>query len=222
MENDYVQLLQQTIEQQKEMLAQQNAALARQQEQTDRLQAMLMEHVTRQSAQARAGDGNPEPKAQKETPIRTPKAKEPDVFSSGPDKVERFLSEFATYMELTGLDKETPRRKMLYFKSYLRGPAHDWVKPIVEKTDENFAEFKGFIDAFAKTDCRKKNSCAKAEDISISVYSAVCVAFDSPGLERQGPVRPILCRLEGPRQGRDLPYGQTRNASGDACHGDKN
>ncbi|KAK9337655.1 hypothetical protein V1521DRAFT_433135, partial [Lipomyces starkeyi] len=195
MENDYVQLLQQTIEQQKEMLAQKNAALARQQEQTDRqqeqtdrLQAMLREHVARQSAQARAGDGNPEPKAQKETPTRTPKAKEPDMFSSGPNKVERFLSEFA----LTGLDKETPRRKMLYFKSYLRGPAHDWVKPIVEKTDETFDAFEGFIEAFARQDrdFREKNSCAKAEDVSISAYSAVCVAFDSPGLERQGPVRP--------------------------------
>ncbi|KAK9357110.1 hypothetical protein V1504DRAFT_442988 [Lipomyces starkeyi] len=159
MENDYVQLLQQTIEQQKEMLAQQNAALARQQEQTDRLQAMLMEH----------------PKAQKETPTRTPKAKEPDVFSSGPDK-----------------------------------------------TDENFDAFEGFIDAFAKTDFREKNSCAKAEGISISVYSAVCVACDSPGWERQGHVRPILCRLEGSRQGRDLPYGQTRDASGYAGHGVEN
>ncbi|KAK9327358.1 hypothetical protein V1520DRAFT_372107 [Lipomyces starkeyi] len=213
MENDYVQLLQQTMEQQKEMLAQQNAALVRQQEQTDRLQAMLMEHVARQSAQAKAGDGNPEPKAQKETPTRTPKAKEPDVFSSGPDKVDRFLSEFA----LTRLDKETPRRKMLYFNSYLRGPAHDWVKPIVEKSYENFDALEEFIDAFARQerDFREKNSCAKAEDI-------ICVAFDSPGLERQGPVRPILCRLEGSRQGRDLPYGQTRNASGDAGYGVKN
>ncbi|KAK9351840.1 hypothetical protein V1523DRAFT_452341 [Lipomyces doorenjongii] len=88
MENDYVQLLQQTIEQQREMLAQQNAALARQQEQTERLQAMLMEHVARQSA--RAGDRNPEPKALNEAPTKNTKAKTPDVFSSGADKVDRF------------------------------------------------------------------------------------------------------------------------------------
>ncbi|KAK9482838.1 hypothetical protein V1527DRAFT_521795 [Lipomyces starkeyi] len=180
MENDYVQLLQQTIEQQKEMLAQQNAALARQQEQTDRLQAMLMEHVTRQSAQVRAGDGNPEPNAQKETPTRTPKAKVPDVFSSGPDKVERFSPS-------SRHTRKTPRRKMLYSKSYLRGPAHDWVKPIVEMTNENFDAFEG---SRQDRDFREENLCAKAEDISVSVYSAVCVACDSPGLERQGPLKP--------------------------------
>ncbi|KAK9311457.1 hypothetical protein V1522DRAFT_330289, partial [Lipomyces starkeyi] len=149
-QGQYVQLLQQTIEQQKEMLAQQSAALVRQQEQTERLHAMFMEHMALQSAQKKAGDGNPEPKASNETPTKTTKVKAPDVFSSGPDKVDRFLSEFATYLELTGLNHETPRRKLLYFKSYLRGPAHDWVKPIVDRMEENFSDFDGIIELFSK------------------------------------------------------------------------
>ncbi|KAK9264196.1 hypothetical protein V1519DRAFT_380780, partial [Lipomyces tetrasporus] len=147
----YLQLLQQTIEQQKEMIAQQNVALVRQQEQTEKLQAMFTENMLQPMTQ-QAGEGNPEPKAtEKETPTtQGRKAKEPDTFSSGPEKVDRFLSEFSTYMELTGFDKESQRRKLLRFKSYLRGPAHDWVKPFVDQTNEDFNEFEGLVAEFAK------------------------------------------------------------------------
>jgi hypothetical protein len=187
-QGQYVQLLQQTIEQQKEMLAQQSAALVRQQEQTERLHAMFMEHMTQQSAQKQAGDGNPEPKALNQTPTtKTPKAKEPDVFSTGPEKVERFLSEFATYMELTGLDKETARKRILYFKSYLRGPAHDWLKPIVDTSSfEKDSDYDHLIELFSKTfgDPDKTGTSVRKirilrQKTSVSLYTAQFVSLAS-------------------------------------------
>ncbi|KAK9249621.1 hypothetical protein V1507DRAFT_410822 [Lipomyces tetrasporus] len=208
-QGQYVQLLQQTIEQQKEMLAQQSAALVRQQEQTERLHAMFMEHMTQQSAQKQAGDGNPEPKALNQTPTtKTPKAKEPDVFSTGPEKVERFLSEFATYMELTGLDKETARKRILYFKSYLRGPAHDWLKPIVDTSSfEKDSDYDHLIELFSKTFdryIRQKDSDPKTENLRVFVHCTICLACLAFGLERQGALRPILCRVKGSCERRNL------------------
>ncbi|KAK9233715.1 hypothetical protein V1525DRAFT_321762, partial [Lipomyces kononenkoae] len=151
-QEQYVKLLQQTIEQQKEMLAQQSAALIRQQEQTEKLQAMFMANMSQPKSREQAGDGNPEPKA---TTNQTPtsyhrKAKEPETFSSGSDKVERFLSEFRIYMELTGLNKESQRRQVLHFLSYLRGPAHDWLKPYAEQTTEDFDKLDWLIEEFTK------------------------------------------------------------------------
>ncbi|KAK9250950.1 hypothetical protein V1507DRAFT_368022, partial [Lipomyces tetrasporus] len=115
--------------------------LAHQQEEIRRLQQMVTE------ARALAGST----KNSEATRMTKAKAREPDPFSSGPDLVETFLSQFRTYVELTGTPDEYGTR-LLLLKSYLRGSALRWIIPLVDNPRfSGFEDFESFLGAFKKT-----------------------------------------------------------------------